>query len=218
MPYINDLGKPWVYKCHILTLGKHDKCHILTLGKHDKCHILTLGKHDKCHILTLGKHDKCHILTLGKHDKCHILTLGKHDKCHILTLGKHGKCHILTLGKHDNIPDKCHILTLGKLDNVHILTLGKLDNIRHAHRYAICDNEMEHVFEEKDLGVTIDYELRFEVHISKKVQVANEIVGLIQRSFSFLNCVSFETIYTAFVRPHLVYAQSVWASQIWLGT
>ena len=44
-------------------------------------------------------------------------------------------------------PDKCHVLTL-----------GKLDNIRHAHRYVICDNEMEHVFEEKDLGVNDDGE------------------------------------------------------------
>ena len=36
-------------------------------------------------------------------------------------------------------------------DRCHVLTLGKLDNIRHAHRYVICDNEIDHVFEEKDL-------------------------------------------------------------------
>ena len=100
-------------------------------------------------------------------------------------------------------PDKCHVLTL-----------GKLENIRHAHRYVICNNEMEHVFEEKDLGVTIDYGLKFEEHISKKVQVANSIVGLIRRSFSFLNCETFKRLYTAFVRPHLEYAQSVWAPHL----
>ena len=69
---------------------------------------------------------------------------------------------------------------------------------------------MEHVFEEKDLGVTVDSDFTFPDHISKKVKVANEIVGLIRRSFPLLDCKSFKKIFTAFVRPHLEYAQSVW--------
>ena len=73
---------------------------------------------------------------------------------------------------------------------------------------------MEHVFEEKDLGVTIDYELGFEVHISNKVQVDKAIVGLIWRSFSVLNCEWFKTMYTAFVCPHLEYTQSIWAPHL----
>ena len=97
-------------------------------------------------------------------------------------------------------PDKCHVLTM-----------GKFENIRHAHRYMILNNEIEHVFDEKDLGVTVDSELRFEEHIANKVRVANAIVGLIRRSFSYLDCDSFRKIYTAFARPHLEYAQSVWA-------
>ena len=55
----------------------------------------------------------------------------------------------------------------------------------HTERYNICDKELEHVFEQKDLGVTIDSELRFEEHISAKIRVANAIVGLIRRSFTF---------------------------------
>ena len=39
-------------------------------------------------------------------------------------------------------PDKCHVLTL-----------GKFDNIRHTHRNHI--NELEHVINEKDLGITM---------------------------------------------------------------
>ena len=66
-------------------------------------------------------------------------------------------------------------------------------------------------FNEKDLEVIIDLELLFEEHISTKVRVANVIMGLIRRSFSHLDCKSFTKIYTASVRPHLVYAQSVWA-------
>ena len=42
-------------------------------------------------------------------------------------------------------PDKCHVLTL-----------WKFENIKYTHRYRIYGNELEHVFEEKDLGVKID--------------------------------------------------------------
>ena len=78
-------------------------------------------------------------------------------------------------------------------------------------RYKICNKEIGHVFNEKDLGVIIYSELLFEEHISNKVRVANAIVGLIRRRFTHLDCKSFTKIYTAFVRPHLEYAQSVWA-------
>ena len=37
----------------------------------------------------------------------------------------------------------------------HVLTLGKLWNIKHAHPYAIGESYLEHVAEEKDLGVII---------------------------------------------------------------
>ena len=97
-------------------------------------------------------------------------------------------------------PDKCHVLTL-----------GKFDNIKYTHRYNICGKELEHVFEEKDLGIVIDADLSFTEHISSKVRVANSIVGLIRRSFSYLDGKSFKKIITAFVRPHLEYAQSAWA-------
>ena len=65
----------------------------------------------------------------------------------------------------------------------HVLTLGKIENIVHSHRYELYDEELDHVFEETDLGVTIDHELKFEDHISKKVSKANSIVGLIDEAF-----------------------------------
>ena len=93
----------------------------------------------------------------------------------------------------------------------HVLTLGKLENVKHTQRYCLSGNELEHVFEEKDLGVTFDADLKFEDHISAKVLKANAIAGLIRRSFSFLDAHLFKRLYTTFVRPHLKYAQSVWA-------
>ncbi|XP_066914556.1 uncharacterized protein [Clytia hemisphaerica] len=60
-------------------------------------------------------------------------------------------------------PDKCHVLTL-----------GKLANIKHAHPYSLAGNQLEHAFEEKDLGVLVDAELMFEEHIAKQVKNENE--------------------------------------------
>ena len=100
-------------------------------------------------------------------------------------------------------PDKCHVLTLGKFENT-----------RHTERYRIYGNELEHVFEEKDLGVTIDSELTFDDHICLKVKKANMMVGLIRRSFSFLSCNLFKMLYTAFVRPHLEYGQAIWSPHL----
>ena len=72
-------------------------------------------------------------------------------------------------------------LLLFNADKWPILTLGKIDNIVHNHRYELYDEELEHVFEETDLGVTI------EDHISKKVSKAYSIVCLIRRSFALLD-------------------------------
>ena len=98
-------------------------------------------------------------------------------------------------------------------DKCHVLTMGKFENILHTHRYKIGGKELEHVFEEKDLGVLVDSDLSFEEHITAKVKKANQITGLIRRSFTYLDGKSFVKLYTALVRPHLEYAQSVWSPQ-----
>ena len=70
------------------------------------------------------------------------------------------------------------------------------------------------MFEENDLGVTIDHNLSFENHICKKVQLANNIVGLLRRSLTYLDTMSFKKVLCALVRPHLEYAQTVWAPHL----
>ena len=99
-------------------------------------------------------------------------------------------------------------------EKCHVLTLGRFENIQHAHQYTVCNNELEHVDSEKDLGVTIDDEVKFEKHIALKVRIANGIVGQIRRSFAYLDCETFRHIYIAFVRPHLEYCQAVWSPHL----
>ena len=86
-------------------------------------------------------------------------------------------------------PDKCHVLTI-----------GKFTNIRHTHHYKVYGKELEHVFAEKDLGVVIDGDLNFEEHMSEKINKANAVMGMIRRTFSFLDCHLFKKLYTTFVK------------------
>ena len=96
-------------------------------------------------------------------------------------------------------------------DKCHILTLGNFENIHHAYRYRMGEDELEHVDNQKDLGITIDAELSFDEHISRKARIANAIVGQIRRSFSHLDSNTFRRLYIAFVRPHLEYAHAIWS-------
>ena len=97
------------------------------------------------------------------------------------------------------------------LTKCHVLTIGKVFNIQYTQRYRLSNQELDHVFEEKDLGVIVDADLRFEEHISSKVNKANALVGLIHRTFSYLDGKLFKKLYVSFVRPHLKYAQAVWS-------
>lgn len=63
---------------------------------------------------------------------------------------------------------------------------------------------------EKDLGVTFQSDLKFDSHICNCVNKANRILGVIKRTFSFLDAESFIPLYKTLVRPHLEYATTIW--------
>ena len=93
----------------------------------------------------------------------------------------------------------------------HILTVGHHHNITHNQRYIIRGQEIETVFEEKDLGVVVDSNLDFEEHIHGIVKRANQYVGVIRRAFTYFDIKLFRLLFPAFARSHLEYNQSVWA-------
>ena len=92
----------------------------------------------------------------------------------------------------------------------HVLMLGKFYNITHTEKYTLHRQELEHVFEQKDLGVISDADLKFDEHISVRVKKANAITGLIRRTFSYLDGPLFKKIFATFVRQHLEYGQVIW--------
>ena len=68
--------------------------------------------------------------------------------------------------------------------------------------------------EEKDLGVTFDPTLKFSKHVRAVASKANRIVGLVRRTFNFMDRDMFWTLHKALIRPHLEYENSVWSSRL----
>ena len=64
---------------------------------------------------------------------------------------------------------------------------------------------------EKDLGIHIDPKLTFSIHCEKKVSTANRILGMIRRSYTYLDELSLTKLYTTLVRPHLEYGNGAWS-------
>ena len=64
---------------------------------------------------------------------------------------------------------------------------------------------------EKDLGIFTDNELKFSTHVEKQVNKGNQLLGLIRRSFQFLDGDTMKTLFVAIVRPHLEFGNAAWA-------
>ena len=77
--------------------------------------------------------------------------------------------------------------------------------------YKLNDTLLEHASHEIDIGVYIDNNLKFDMHISRKVNIANGMFGRIRRSFKFLDEDMFKPLYKTYVRSHLDFCSSVWA-------
>ena len=97
-------------------------------------------------------------------------------------------------------PDKCKVMNIGESENFNYTIREK--STRHL---------LHHVTNEKDIGVTFDSHLEFDVHINDKINKANGIFAMIRRSYKYLTKASFIPLYKALVRSNLEYANLVWA-------
>ena len=85
-------------------------------------------------------------------------------------------------------------------------------NVQNKYSMKNCGAEvvLESTSEEKDLGVWIDDKLKFTSHVGHVVAKSNQILGLIKRSFVYRDTEVIKRLFTALVRPHLEYANTVW--------
>ena len=69
---------------------------------------------------------------------------------------------------------------------------------------------IQNVKQEKDLAVTTDCKPLFREHITTKVKTANKVLGVIFRTFTYMEKDMFLTLYKTSIRPHLEYATPLW--------
>jgi hypothetical protein len=93
--------------------------------------------------------------------------------------------------------DKCKVMHLGGNRNSHV-------------KYYMKGSVLQETTEEKDLGVWFSNDLKFSTHVAKSVSKANQVLGLIRRSFTHIDCELMSLLFTALVRPHLEYGNVVW--------
>ena len=77
--------------------------------------------------------------------------------------------------------------------NLRLLKFNK-DKCKHLHLGKKVDftdrlfgQEIQKVSEEKDLGIYIDSQLNFKLHMDFKIKKANQMLGLINRSFNYID-------------------------------
>ena len=98
-------------------------------------------------------------------------------------------------------PDKCVCMGVG-----------------YNHDNPICYNmngqELSNSSCEKDLGVLFDKSLKFDQHINTIINKANRNLGIIRRTFDYMDKAIFCLIFKGIVRPHLEYAAPVWSPHL----
>ena len=99
-------------------------------------------------------------------------------------------------------PDKCVFMNISARQN----------NISCA--YKMGDHILAESKCEKDIGVYIDNNLKFDIHINNVVNKANRILAITRRTFDYMNDNVFCMIFKGLVRPHLEYAAPVWSPHL----
>ena len=95
---------------------------------------------------------------------------------------------------------KCKVMHLGS--NNEKRKLSMLEGISRI--------EVQETTLEKDLGIWFNETLKPHDHITQVVKKANQILGLIRRTFTHMDCHLMKMLFTSLVRPHLEYGNVVW--------
>ena len=78
------------------------------------------------------------------------------------------------------------------------------------HTYQLCNQTIEQVTEEKDLGVIIDNQMKYHQHVSFATSKAMRMVGFVRKTFCSIPIETFLSLYNKLVRPHMEYGNVIW--------
>jgi hypothetical protein len=76
--------------------------------------------------------------------------------------------------------------------------------------YSMAGTNLETTTAERDLGVWVDDTMSSDSHVGYAVSKANQILGLIRRTFTYMDADLMKKLYISLVRPHLEYANVIW--------
>ena len=100
-------------------------------------------------------------------------------------------------------PDKCVSMSVGNCNRV-----------TNPNEYKMGTHTLSQSTCEKDIGVHIDNNLKFDVHINNIVNKANRILAITRKTFECTDDEIFCFIFKGLVRPHLEYAAPVWSPHL----
>ena len=105
-------------------------------------------------------------------------------------------------------PDKCKVLSLGyKLDE----TPPTFNMVTNSEDGSANQVKLEATTCEKDIGVHVDDNLSFKDHIYTKIKKASAVMGIIRRTFDYLDQNMFLQLFKSLVRPLIETSVAVWA-------
>ena len=82
--------------------------------------------------------------------------------------------------------------------------------------FVLYERVLDTATQEKDLGVIVDDQLKFHEHTTVTVKMANQILGLIKKSYRSRDPCTITTLYKTMIRPHLEYGNAMWGP-VFLG-
>ena len=103
-------------------------------------------------------------------------------------------------------PNKCKVMTVSSKKK-----REEISNQYHLYDNLGQETELQTSEGEKDIGVLVDEQLSFSKHMQQQINKANSIMGLIRRTYIYLDEQSFKYLFQALVRPHIEYAAAVWS-------
>ena len=98
-------------------------------------------------------------------------------------------------------PDKCKMLSIGNAEPDFQYTMYTEDQ---------STVPLSYVQSEKDVGVIFDTKLTFREDLSTRATKANNIMGVIRRTYTYLDIETFRLLFKSLVRPHLEYGAPIW--------
>ena len=104
--------------------------------------------------------------------------------------------------------DKCKVMTITKSNKKTYTPIALTMTINST------TNEKHNLLEtkvEKDQGIYLNSNLKCDSQAKYAAAKANQVLGMLKRTFRIWTIKSFKKLYTAYVRPHLEYAVSVWS-------